>query len=72
MSHRTKRKPPPTPSAPTASEPSVEHYLAALDAHKRFEQERARLAAFKPLTLREAANVLAGLRHLARLAGARR
>lgn len=71
MSHRTKRKPQPTP-APTASEASVEHYLAALDAHKRFEQERERLAAFKPLTLREAANVLAGLRHLARLAGARR
>ena len=70
MSHRTKKKPEPT-AAPTPSEPSIQHYLAALEAHKRFEQERARLAAFKPLTLREAANVLAGLRHLARLAGAR-
>ena len=65
MSHRTKMKPAPLP--PT-SEPTVEDYLEAVESDKRFEAARERLASAKPLSMQEAANILAGLRHLARLA----
>ena len=53
MSHRTKKKPEPTTEPPTSDAAG--------------EQERDLPAAVRPMTLREAATVLAGLRHLARL-----
>jgi hypothetical protein len=69
VSHRAKKKP--DPPAPT-TEPTVEDYLEAVEAHKRFEAARERLAESKPLTMQEALNMLAGLRHLARLANGER
>lgn len=66
MSHQQKPKPPTTPE-PT-SEPGVEDYAALAEQEREFDDERKRLGAAKPLTIREAAGILAGLRHLARLA----
>jgi hypothetical protein len=58
----------PAPSPPPSEPPVVEDYAAAVEDRRRFDAERQRLGAARPLTIREAACVLAGLQRLARIA----
>ena len=73
MSHLTKTKPAPLP--PT-SEPTVEDYAAKRKRQKVINQVATRyfrlLDDTSELTSQEAAQMLAGLRHLARLANGER
>jgi hypothetical protein len=58
----------PAPSPPPSEPPVVEDYVAEVEDKRRFDTERQRLDATRPLTIREAACVLAGLQRLARIA----
>jgi hypothetical protein len=58
----------PAPSPLPSEPPVVEDYVAEVEDKRRFDTERQRLDATRPLTIREAAGVLAGLQRLARIA----